>query len=39
MASGRLRAVVDRTFRLDEVVDAFRYAEKGGVIGKVVLLP
>jgi NADPH:quinone reductase-like Zn-dependent oxidoreductase len=39
LASGKLRTIVDRSFRLAEVVDAFRYAEKGGMVGKVVLRP
>jgi NADPH:quinone reductase-like Zn-dependent oxidoreductase len=37
LAAGRLRPVVDRSFALAEVREAFRYAEAGGVVGKVVL--
>lgn len=34
---GRLRPVVDRTFPLEQVADAHRYAESRGVRGKVVI--
>ncbi|UJR83141.1 zinc-binding dehydrogenase [Sandaracinus amylolyticus] len=34
---GRLRVVIDRVFPLEHAVEAFRYAERGHVRGKVVL--
>lgn len=37
LESGKLRPRVDRTFALEEVSEATRYAERGGVLGKVVL--
>jgi NADPH:quinone reductase-like Zn-dependent oxidoreductase len=37
VASGRLRPVVDRVFRLDQVADAHRYLEARTAFGKVVL--
>src|SRR5262249_36226694 len=33
----RLRPVIDRTFSFDRAVDAFRYYESGGGVGKVVI--
>jgi len=37
--SGRLKPVVDRTFRLAEARAAHEYLEKSQMFGKVVLLP
>jgi NADPH:quinone reductase-like Zn-dependent oxidoreductase len=36
-ATGRLRVSVDRTFPLEQAIDAFRYVGQGHVAGKVVL--
>jgi NADPH:quinone reductase-like Zn-dependent oxidoreductase len=36
---GAFRPVVDRTFRLDEIVEAHRYLEASEQIGKIVVLP
>jgi NADPH2:quinone reductase len=38
-AVGRLHAVVDRVLPLDEAAEAHRLAEKGGLLGKIVLTP
>ena len=35
--SGELRPVVDRTYRLDQIVEAYRYVETGQKIGNVVI--
>jgi NADPH:quinone reductase-like Zn-dependent oxidoreductase len=35
--AGKLKPVIDRTFALSEVPDAFRYLEKGHGLGKVVI--
>jgi NADPH:quinone reductase-like Zn-dependent oxidoreductase len=35
--SGKYRAVIDRTYRLDEIVEATRYVESGQKSGNVVL--
>ena len=37
LAEGRIRGVVDRTFRLDEVAEAMRYLMSGQAVGKIVL--
>jgi len=37
VAAGRLRPVVDRIFRLDDVADAHRYLAERTVFGKIVL--
>jgi len=37
LESGRYRAVVDRRYRLEEIVDAYRYVETGQKIGNVVI--
>jgi len=37
LAGGRLRSVIDRTFHLDEIVEAHRYAESGNKQGHVVI--
>ncbi len=36
--AGRLRPVIDRTFPLDRMVDAHRYAESGQKLGNVVVV-
>jgi NADPH:quinone reductase-like Zn-dependent oxidoreductase len=36
-AGGRLRAVIDRTFPLEQIADAMRYMESGRVSGKLVV--
>ncbi len=38
MAAGRYRAVIDRTYPLDEIADAYRYVETGKKAGIVVIL-
>ena len=37
MASGEVKAVIDRRFTLDEVADAIRHSEKGRARGKIVI--
>jgi NADPH:quinone reductase-like Zn-dependent oxidoreductase len=37
IADGRFRPVVDRTYPLEEVVDAYRYVETGQKVGNVVI--
>ncbi len=37
VAEGAVKPVIDRRFRLDEVVDAHRYMEAGRHIGKIVI--
>ncbi|GIG69948.1 zinc-dependent alcohol dehydrogenase family protein [Phytomonospora endophytica] len=37
LRAGAFRPVVDRTFPLGEVVEAHRYVERGGQVGKIVL--
>jgi NADPH:quinone reductase-like Zn-dependent oxidoreductase len=37
LARGTLRPVIDRVFRLDEIVDAHRYIESGRQTGKIVI--
>lgn len=37
MESGAFKPVVDRTYPLDEIVDAFRYVESGKKVGNVVI--
>jgi NADPH:quinone reductase-like Zn-dependent oxidoreductase len=37
LESGRYRAVIDRRYSLDEIVDAYRYVETGQKIGNVVI--
>jgi NADPH:quinone reductase-like Zn-dependent oxidoreductase len=38
LAKGELTAQVARTFPLTQAAEAMRYAESGGIAGKVVLL-
>ena len=38
MAAGRYRAVIDRTYRLDQIADAYRYVKSGQKAGIVVIL-
>jgi NADPH:quinone reductase-like Zn-dependent oxidoreductase len=37
MQSGQLKAVIDRTYKLDQLPDAIRYLEQGHARGKVVI--
>ena len=37
MQSGKLKPVIDRTYKLDQVPDAIRYVEQGHARGKVVI--
>ena len=37
MQSGKLKPVIDRTYKLDEVPDAIRYLEEGHARGKVII--
>ena len=37
LADGRLRPLVDRTYPLDQVVEAHRYVESGRKVGSVLL--
>src|SRR5438093_1468071 len=37
MQSGKLKPVIDRTYKLDQVPDAIRYVEQGHAKGKVVI--
>lgn len=39
MACGAFRPVLDRTYPLDEIVDAYRYVETGQKVGNVVIHP
>jgi NADPH:quinone reductase-like Zn-dependent oxidoreductase len=38
LESGRFTPVVDRTYTLDEIVDAYRYVETGQKLGNVVIV-
>ena len=38
MASGQFTPVIDRHYRLDQIVDAYRYVETGQKIGNVVIM-
>jgi NADPH:quinone reductase-like Zn-dependent oxidoreductase len=37
LGTGAFRPVIDRTFTLDEIVDAYRYVESGQKIGNVLI--
>jgi NADPH:quinone reductase-like Zn-dependent oxidoreductase len=37
MQSGKVKAVIDRTYKLDQVPEAIRYLEQGHARGKVVI--
>jgi NADPH:quinone reductase-like Zn-dependent oxidoreductase len=39
MASGKVKPVIDRTYRLSEALEAFRYMEAGHAQGKVIITP
>jgi NADPH:quinone reductase-like Zn-dependent oxidoreductase len=39
MASGKVQPVIDRTYRLSEAAEAFRYMEAGHARGKVIVSP
>jgi NADPH:quinone reductase-like Zn-dependent oxidoreductase len=36
--SGEFKPVIDRTYPLDRIVDAYRYVETGQKVGNVVIL-
>ena len=36
--SGQFKPVIDRTYRLDQIVEAYRYVETGQKIGNVVII-
>ena len=38
LGSGAFRPVIDRRYRLDEIVEAYRYVEAGRKIGNVVIV-
>jgi NADPH:quinone reductase-like Zn-dependent oxidoreductase len=38
MKSGQFRAVIDRTYPLDAIADAYRYVETGQKVGIVVIV-
>ncbi|MDJ0749346.1 MAG: NAD(P)-dependent alcohol dehydrogenase [Woeseiaceae bacterium] len=37
MAEGKVRSVIDRRFRLDQIADAIRYSESGRARGKIII--
>ena len=37
MQSGKLKPVIDRTYKLEQMPDAIRYVEQGHARGKVVI--
>lgn len=38
LANGRLRPVIAKTFRLDEIVEAQRFMESNAQVGKVMVV-
>ncbi|HEY6070801.1 MAG TPA: NAD(P)-dependent alcohol dehydrogenase [Chthoniobacterales bacterium] len=38
MQSGKLKAVIDRTYKLEQTADAIRYVEEGHARGKVIIV-
>ena len=39
IAEGKVKPVIERTYTLDEAIDALRHVEAGRAMGKVVILP
>jgi NADPH:quinone reductase-like Zn-dependent oxidoreductase len=39
LANGKLKPLIARTFRLDEIVEGHRYMESNEQIGKIVVTP
>jgi NADPH2:quinone reductase len=37
LASGTITPIIDRTFALDDIVEAHRYLEAGAQVGKIVV--
>jgi NADPH:quinone reductase-like Zn-dependent oxidoreductase len=37
LASGGFRPVIDRTYPLDQIVEAYRYVESGRKVGNVLI--
>jgi len=37
MQSGKVKPVIDRTYKLDQVPEAIRYVEQGHARGKVII--
>ncbi len=37
IATGKFRPVIDRTYPLDEIIDAYRYVESGQKVGNVLI--
>ena len=37
MQAGKVKAVIDRTYKLDQVPEALRYLEQGHARGKVII--
>jgi len=38
MQTGKLKPVIDRTYKLDQVPDAIRYVEQGHARGKIIII-